>query len=69
MNINTTIPEYVTETVMNLRQTFTMLSNLPMPTIAVIEGAALGGGRFQLSIEFLNIEHLNLSIEHLNIEY
>ena len=30
--------------VSNLRSTFTMLSELPMPTIAVIDGAALGGG-------------------------
>ena len=30
--------------VSNLRSTFTMLSELPVPTIAVIDGAALGGG-------------------------
>jgi len=30
--------------VSSLRSTFTMLSDLPMPTIAVIDGAALGGG-------------------------
>jgi methylglutaconyl-CoA hydratase len=30
--------------VSSLRSTFTMLSELPMPTIAVIDGAALGGG-------------------------
>ena len=30
--------------VSSLRSTFTMLAELPMPTIAVIDGAALGGG-------------------------
>ena len=32
------------EFVSSLRSTFTSLQELPMPTIAVVEGAALGGG-------------------------
>ncbi len=36
--------EEATAFVMQLRATFTALENLPMPTLAAIEGAALGGG-------------------------
>ena len=32
------------EFVNQLRETFSMIQALPMPTIAVVEGAALGGG-------------------------
>jgi len=34
----------VAQFVQKLRSTFTALENLPMPTIAAIDGAALGGG-------------------------
>jgi len=37
-------PDEVSEFVRSLRATFTALENMPMPTIAAIEGAALGGG-------------------------
>merc|ERR1711934_756443 len=37
-------PEEVTAFVQSLRASFTALENMPMPTIAAIEGAALGGG-------------------------
>jgi methylglutaconyl-CoA hydratase len=37
-------PEQAAATVFGLRSAFTELEELPMPTIAVIEGAALGGG-------------------------
>ncbi|OQR93306.1 enoyl-CoA hydratase/isomerase family [Thraustotheca clavata] len=37
-------PEEVAATVYGLRSAFTELEQLPMPTIAAIEGAALGGG-------------------------
>lgn len=37
-------PAEVADFVRNLRATFSAVENLPMPTIAAIEGAALGGG-------------------------
>jgi len=37
-------PDEVADFVRNLRATFSAVENLPMPTIAAIEGAALGGG-------------------------
>ncbi|KAG2183322.1 hypothetical protein INT43_006327 [Umbelopsis isabellina] len=37
-------PPQVTEFLYNLRQAFRELETLPMPTISVIDGAALGGG-------------------------
>ncbi|KAH8555211.1 ClpP/crotonase-like domain-containing protein [Umbelopsis sp. PMI_123] len=37
-------PPQVTEFLYNLRQTYRDLESLPIPTIAVIDGAALGGG-------------------------
>ncbi|EQC41248.1 hypothetical protein SDRG_01223 [Saprolegnia diclina VS20] len=37
-------PEQAAATVFGLRSAFTELEQLPMPTIAAIEGAALGGG-------------------------
>ncbi|GAB5585679.1 hypothetical protein Unana1_00579 [Umbelopsis nana] len=37
-------PPQVTEFLYNLRQAFRELETLPIPTIAVIDGAALGGG-------------------------
>ncbi|GMH28922.1 hypothetical protein Nepgr_030765 [Nepenthes gracilis] len=40
----TMIPSEVRSFVSSLRSTFTLLEELPIPTIAVIEGVALGGG-------------------------
>ncbi|KAI9014528.1 ClpP/crotonase-like domain-containing protein [Phycomyces nitens] len=37
-------PDQVTEFLYNLRQAYRELETLPMPTIAAIDGAALGGG-------------------------
>jgi len=40
----TMTPDDVAEFVRSLRASFTAIENFPMPTIAAIEGAALGGG-------------------------
>lgn len=40
----TMTPDEVSEFVRSLRASFTALENMPMPTIAAIEGAAVGGG-------------------------